>query len=84
MKTRPNVLTFMGILAVLCEGVRIPTRLAQACNINYVRLGEYLTPLETKGLIRKEMREGHEVYAISELGLRLYQDWENIWQRLQV
>lgn len=74
----------MEVLAVLREGPKIPTRLCQVCNINYVRLGEYMGPMETKGLVKKEIQEGHEVYVITQEGFKVYEDWMKIWERLKV
>ncbi len=66
------MLTFMEVLAALSEQPRLPTKLAQICNINYVRLREFLAPLETKGYVKKQIIDGHEVIAITSEGLALH------------
>ena len=82
MKKREPTVIFMEILAVLFESPRGPTRLAQACNVNYGRIENFLRPLEERGLIRREAAGGQEVFAITDSGYRLYQDWLGVWSRL--
>jgi predicted transcriptional regulator len=82
LKRREGVLVYMEILAALSEEPRGPTRLAQACNINYGRVQNFIAPLEAKGLIRKDSRDGQDVLAITEAGYALYRDWLAVWGRL--
>jgi len=37
-----------------------------------------------KGLIKKETRDGQEVYSITEGGYQLYKDWLEVWRRLSL
>jgi len=82
LKKREQTVVFMDILATLFEGPRSPSRLAQACNINYGRLEGFTKPLLEKGLIVAESREEQNVFVITEPGYRLYQDWLDVWRRL--
>ena len=72
------MLICMDILAALAEQPRLPTKLAHICNINYVRLGEFLTPLEMQGCLKKQVIDGHEVIAITSEGLTLHQQSQQI------
>ena len=72
----------MEILASLFAAPKGPTRLAQSCNVNYGRIGNYTRPLLDKGLIRSDVVGGQDVYTISEEGFKVYHDWLEIWRRL--
>ena len=72
----------MEILAALCEEPRGPTRLAQACNLNYGRIQSFVAPLEAKGLVRRESRDGQDVLLVTESGYAVYRDWLAVWRRL--
>jgi predicted transcriptional regulator len=82
LKRREGTTFYMEILAALSEEARGPTRLAQACNVNYARIQNFTAPLEAKGLIRRESRDGQEVFVITEQGYALYRDWLEVWRRL--
>ena len=82
MRKRDPTLIFMDILSSLMEGPKVPTRLAQACNINYTRLEGFAQPLLEKGLIVKQRLDGQDAYAITKEGSSLYHDWLEIWRRL--
>ena len=82
MKKREPVLIFMEVLATLSSGPRGPTRLAQACNINYGRLENFTRPLLDRRLITTSTNEGQEVLSITEEGYRVYMDWLEVWRRL--
>ncbi|MBI3841391.1 MAG: transcriptional regulator [Thaumarchaeota archaeon] len=82
MKRREPVLIYMEMLATLYSGPRGPTRLAQACNMNYGRLDAYAQPLLKKGLIRAEEAGGQQTLYITDEGCRVYRDWLEIWRRL--
>ena len=82
MKKREPVLIQMEILASLFASPKGPTRLAQACNVNYGRIGNFTKPLRDKGLVRSEVVDGQEVFSISDEGYKVYHDWLEIWRRL--
>jgi predicted transcriptional regulator len=79
---REPILISMEILASLSASPKGPTRLAQACNVNYGRMDNFTKPLLERGLIRLEARGEEQVYVISEEGYKLYSDWLEIWRRL--
>lgn len=72
----------MDILSALLSGPRGPTRLAQACNINYGRLEGFTTALLQKGLIRQESQEEQQVFALTEEGRAIYLEWVELWRKL--
>jgi len=74
----------MEILASLFASPKVVTRLAQSCNVNLARMGSYSEPMLAKGLIKKETRDGQEVYSITEGGYQLYKDWLEVWRRLSL
>jgi len=82
LKKREPILIHMEILASLFASPKGPTRLAQACNIQFGRLEGFTSALLKKGLIRVEGEEGQQLYAITEEGYNLYKAWLEIWRRL--
>jgi len=81
LKKREGTFIFMEILSALFQEPRGPTRLAQACNVNYGRIEGFTSPLEQRGLIRRDTAGGQEVFAITEQGRKLYEDWLEVWRR---
>lgn len=80
---REPILIQMEILASLFESPKGPTRLAQACNVNYGRIGGFVDPMVEKGLIRSESAGGQErILWITDLGYQVYRDWLEIWRKL--
>lgn len=84
MKKREPILIQMEILASLFASPKVVTRLAQSCNVNMSRIGNFTRPMLAKGLIRSQTVDGQEVLSISEEGYKLYRDWLEIWRRLPV
>jgi predicted transcriptional regulator len=82
LRRREPTVIYMDILAALAERPRSPTRLAQACNVNYARFERFASRLEETRHIRKEATDEGEVYALTDLGYRLYEDWLALWRRL--
>ena len=82
MKRREPTAIFMDLLTALFDGPKVATRLAQSCNLNYGRLDNFTDPLLAKGLIRKDSQDGVVLFAITEAGYKLYQDWLGVWKRL--
>ncbi len=82
MKKREPILIHMEILASLFSSPKGPTRLAQACNVNYGRIGGFTDALKEKGLIMTRDIDGQEVFAITDEGYSLYKEWLEIWRRL--
>jgi len=83
LKKRATILIYMDIIARLLEAPTGPTRLARACNIPYDRLSTYTSVLEARGLLGKELREGHEVFHATQEGYQLYLDWAKVVARLK-
>ncbi|MDA4121126.1 MAG: hypothetical protein OK404_01815 [Thaumarchaeota archaeon] len=82
MKKREPILIRMQILESLFASPKGPTRLAQACNVNYGRIAGFIEGLLEKGLIRKEVVDGQEAFAITDEGYKVYRDWLEVWRRL--
>ncbi len=82
MKRRPNILIYMEILALLHDGPRGPTRLAQALGLNFDKLLEFTAYLESKHVIRKEVRDGHDMFFITPEGVETRQHWREVWKTL--
>ena len=72
----------MQILESLFASPKGPTRLAQACNVNYGRVSRFIEALLEKGLIRKEVVDEQEAYAITDEGYKVYRDWLEVWRRI--
>ena len=83
MKRRPSILIYMRILELLREGPRGPTRLAQGVNLAYDKCAPYWQALEGKGLVKRESREGKEVFAVTQEGIQVYLDWQKVWEKLK-
>lgn len=79
---RNQFVTSMEILAALREGPMSRSRLAQACNINYGRLDEFLAPLEEMVVV-KESAEKQELLSLTHEGLQFCHEWETLWNRFQ-
>lgn len=72
----------MEILGSLFASPKGPTRLAQACNIQYGRLESFTNSLLGRGLIRSQTVDGQTVFEITDDGYKVYRDWLDIWRRL--
>lgn len=84
MKKREPLDIYTDIVANLIEGPKGSTRLAQACNVNYGRVSRFTNALQERGLIRRETREGQEVFVVTEEGVQVYRLWSELRQRLPV
>ena len=82
LKRRPAFLVYGEILKELSGRELGKTRLARICNIPLDRFDHYVGPLTSKGLVRSEISEGHEVFRITEEGMKLLYDLESILARL--
>jgi len=82
MRKREPILIHMEILSSLFASPKGPTRLAQSCNVQFARLGNFTTALVKKGLIRVEQVDGQEVFSITNEGFEVYKAWLEIWRRL--
>jgi len=82
-KREPSAI-YIDILANLMDGPKGPTRLAQACNINYGRLAGFTDKMLERGLIRREAAGQQEVYAATEVGCEVYHKWSELRKDLPV
>lgn len=81
-KRRPEVVILLDILTALLEGPKVPTRLAQACNLSYDNFVRFVSTLEAKGLVQKRPGEGRELYAITPDGFALQGEFRRNLERL--
>ena len=73
---RARLLALMEILYALREGPMIRNRLSQVCNLNYQRMIEMLDHLEKKGLVVHDVKEGHDLYGLTEDGLKVSMNYQ--------
>jgi len=74
-KRRPDVIILLDILAALLEGPKLPTRLAQTCNLSYDNFVKFAPILESKKLVERKPEEGHELYALTVEGFKLHEEF---------
>ncbi len=82
MKRRPNILIYMEILDLLLDGPKGPSRISQAMGLNFNKFLEFASFLKAKELIKMEVKDGHELYFITQQGSELNGDWKKVWNRL--
>ncbi len=82
MKNRPAILVYAEILRQLSGGPRGKTRLARVCNIPLDRFELYIAPLSSRGMVRREISEGHEIFHITVEGMTLLNDIESVLRRI--
>ena len=80
MKRRSNTVINMQLLALLLDGPRGPTRIAQALGLNFNQFLEFAAFQESKGFIRKEVEEDHELYFVTEKGRDVYVKWSEFYK----
>ena len=73
---------YLEILGALLEQPRLPTNLAQIVNVNLARLDEYLGPLLSASLVKKERIESHEVLTITVEGHKFWEDLYKLEKKL--
>ena len=74
----------MDILAALLDGPKLPTRLAQICNLSYDNFTKFASVLQSRNLVRKSLDQCHEVYSINPDGIQLQQDYRKVSERLRL
>ena len=82
MGYRDTSAIYIDILANLIEGPKGPTRLAQACNVQYGRIAGFTDRLLEKGLIRRETSGLQETFSVTEAGFEVYRTWSELRKRL--
>lgn len=83
-KRRPDVIILLDILTALLDGPKMPTRLAQTCNLSYDNFVKFAAILETKKLLERKPEEGHELLAITAEGFKLQEEFRKSLLRLGV
>ncbi len=83
MKHRPRVVIYVEILSELRDRPSGPTRLSRAANLSYDKCAEFLHELESKGLVRKDVQDGHEVYSTTPEGYQVAEEWTKLWEKLR-
>lgn len=81
MKRRSNTVINMEILGLLLQGPRGPSRLAQALNLNFNKFLEFAQFLESRRFLRREVKDGHEMYFITSEGADVYNTWSEFWTK---
>jgi len=83
LKRRPDLVIMMDILASLLEGPKLPTRIAQACNLSYDNFVKWADFLESRKLVIRSSQQGHEIYSLTPDGHQIYQDFRKVMDRLR-
>ncbi len=83
-KRRPDVVILLDILTALLDGPKMPTRLAQTCNLSYDNFVKFATKLESNKLVERKPEEGHELYAITVEGFKLQEEFRKNLLKLGV
>jgi predicted transcriptional regulator len=79
LKRRSNTVINMQLLALLIDGPRGPSRIAQALGLNFYKFQEFAAFQESKGFIRKEVQGEYELYYITEKGIDVYHKWTEFY-----
>lgn len=74
----------MDILAALLDGPKLPTRLAQLCNLSYDNFVKFAGRLESRGLVKRSLEQGHEFYSVTPDGIQVHQDYRKLMERLRL
>jgi predicted transcriptional regulator len=82
LKRRSDIFIYMKILALLLDGPRGPTSLAQGAGLNYNKFLDFANFLESRQCIRKELEEDHEVYHLTNEGIELHEYITKVAERL--
>ncbi|MDA4128155.1 MAG: hypothetical protein OK422_01615 [Thaumarchaeota archaeon] len=84
MKKRTADAIYLDILMALEAGPVVPTRLARIVNVPYDRMVDYTSFLEGRGLLRKEVVDGQNVFRLLPDGYVLCQDWRKVQMKLRL
>ncbi len=74
----------MDIIAALLDGPKLPTRLAQLCNLSYDNFVKFASRLEASGLVKKSLQQAHEFYSVTPDGIQVHQDYRKVKERLRL
>lgn len=81
-KRRPDVVILLDILTALADGPKLPTRLAQACNLSYDNFVRFVAILESNKLVERRPEEGRELFAITAEGLGVQREFTEVLLKL--
>lgn len=82
MRNRSKVVICWELLRALAPGPQGPSRLARVANVPFDRLTEYLNPLLSSDLVRKESTEAHDLYYITPGGMQGLNDLDRLLPKL--
>jgi len=81
-KRRADLVIFMDILGNLLDGPKGPTRLAQACNMDFETMAKFVGILIERGLIQASTEDSREVYSIMPPGVEIHRQYRKFWEAL--
>jgi predicted transcriptional regulator len=84
LKRREGMSIYADILMNLQQGPLFPTRLAQACNLNFAALMKHLEALEQGQLVARTVQEGHEMISATRAGWEWVEGWKLLWNKVKV
>jgi predicted transcriptional regulator len=82
MRNRSKVVICWEVLRALASGPQGPSRLARVANVPFDRLDEYLGPLVSAGLVRREADGEREVYRVTPEGMQALGDLDRVLPKL--
>ena len=82
LRNRSKVVICWEILRSLASGPQGPSRLARVANVPFDRLGDYLHPLTSAGLVRVEAVDGHDLYHLTPEGMEALADLDRVLPKL--
>ena len=83
-KRRSKIVIYLDILTALLEGPKLPTRVAQTCNLSYDNLVKFAAILEAMKLLERKPEEGHELLSITADGFKLQEEFRKNLLKLGV
>ncbi len=83
MRNRSKVVICWELLRALASGPQGPSRLARLVNVPFDRLGEYMVPLSSAGMVTAGSVDGHSIYRITQEGMAALADLDRVLPKLQ-
>jgi len=83
LKRRSDLVILMDILGAVLDGPKLPTRLAQLCNLSYDNFVKFAGRLESRGLVRRSLEQGHELYSVTPDGIQTHRDYVKLIDRVR-
>lgn len=82
VKRRADLVIFMDILGNLLDGPKGPTRLAQACNLDFETMSKFVAILLQRGLVSSIIEENRERFSITQAGVQIHRQYRGFWEVL--